>query len=374
MPVVTDIDTRSLSPAERFPFWLSELQRRVVPVDVTSPAEHDFVATMRVIDLGPVRVATYRLPPLNVRWVPPPEHTPDVAGVALYLNLAGQVSFAQSGRRVRVDPGDFVIVGSIQPFELSHGAGPHADRHPSAVMIVAETAVLPHRRHWQAHVIGVPTSGRTGVGAMLHGYLATLSRHCQEYHPADVARLGTVARDLLELLLTQRSGNVVAPVAADLTQQGVFARIQAYIERHLRDPELCPGVIAAAHHVSLRTLHRLFRAHGITVAGWVRTRRLERSRRDLETGVAKAECIHRIAARWGFRSPAHFSRSFREAFGASPQEYRERHAHPGVTGMGMPYGPAAQGVPNGPAARGVPNGPAAVWRSGAVTELSGRRG
>jgi AraC-like DNA-binding protein len=85
-----------------------------------------------------------------------------------------------------------------------------------------------------------------------------------------------------------------------------------------------PDAIAAAHHISLRYLHKLFQQDGHTIAGWIRERRLEQCRRDLANPQLAARPIHPIAARWGFTSPAHFSQAFRSAHGLSPRQYRQQ--------------------------------------------------
>ncbi|TDC36686.1 helix-turn-helix domain-containing protein, partial [Actinomadura sp. KC345] len=36
--------------------------------------------------------------------------------------------------------------------------------------------------------------------------------------------------------------------------------------------------------------------------------------------------ISAIAARWGFTSPAHFSQTFRTAYGLSPRQFRRQYA------------------------------------------------
>jgi AraC-like DNA-binding protein len=61
----------------------------------------------------------------------------------------------------------------------------------------------------------------------------------------------------------------------------MMARIRAFIERHLADPDLSPATIAAAHHISTRTLHKLYKAERHPVAASIRRRRLERCRLDL---------------------------------------------------------------------------------------------
>ena len=54
----------------------------------------------------------------------------------------------------------------------------------------------------------------------------------------------------------------------------------------------------------------------------IRTRRLERARRDLVDRSLSDESIHQIASRWGFVSKSHFSRAFRAAYGQSPSDFR----------------------------------------------------
>jgi len=101
-------------------------------------------------------------------------------------------------------------------------------------------------------------------------------------------------------------------------------RIRVFIMQRLSDRGLTPRAIAAAHHISVRTLYRHFRVDGgASVAAWVRDRRLERCRRDLLDPRQRTRSVRAIALRWGFRNHAHFSRAFRAAYGTSPQRCRK---------------------------------------------------
>ena len=107
-----------------------------------------------------------------------------------------------------------------------------------------------------------------------------------------------------------------------MQQQALRARVLAFVEQNLRDGGLTPSAIAAAHHISLRTLHRLFESESTTIAEMVRLRRLDRCRDDLINPLAAQQSIQVIAARWGFADKAHFTRLFRATYGMSPRQYR----------------------------------------------------
>jgi AraC-like DNA-binding protein len=63
-------------------------------------------------------------------------------------------------------------------------------------------------------------------------------------------------------LFAARSGRAdrlpAAWVERDLSP--LLVRIHRYIERNLRDPDLSPRTIAAAQHISVRYLQKLFRS------------------------------------------------------------------------------------------------------------------
>ena len=123
--------------------------------------------------------------------------------------------------------------------------------------------------------------------------------------------------------------DVEATLSGEGPAQRTSARVLAFIEENLGDPALTPPMIAAAHHISIRTLHRLFASDETTVAEEIRTRRLRRCRRDLDNPLFRGQPVYAIAARWGFLDKAHFSRLFHAAYGVGPQVYRAQSRSPG---------------------------------------------
>ena len=63
---------------------------------------------------------------------------------------------------------------------------------------------------------------------------------------------------------------------------------------------------------------------GVSFGAWLREQRLRRCRDDLTNRQLTHHAISEIAARWGFRSAAHFTRAFHARYGTTPAEARLR--------------------------------------------------
>jgi acetamidase/formamidase/AraC-like DNA-binding protein len=122
-------------------------------------------------------------------------------------------------------------------------------------------------------------------------------------------------------------------------QAAHFRRVAAAIDTRLAEPDLSLADIAAQEGMSVRYLQRLFERRHESFSDYLRQQRLERSRADLLDPNHAQESVAQIALRWGFRNPAHFSRSFSAEFGLSPRALRTagqdkvlpypRRGHPG---------------------------------------------
>ncbi|MEC3853664.1 helix-turn-helix transcriptional regulator [Paenarthrobacter ureafaciens] len=102
----------------------------------------------------------------------------------------------------------------------------------------------------------------------------------------------------------------------------LFTASTEIVENRLWDEALDAEALAARLNVSTRTLHRAFRAQGASVSLWIRERRLDRCREDLLDPKFSHLSVSAIAAQWGLRDAAHFSRLFKARFGDSPRNFR----------------------------------------------------
>jgi AraC-like DNA-binding protein len=98
--------------------------------------------------------------------------------------------------------------------------------------------------------------------------------------------------------------------------------LKDYALARLGDPALSPEAVARACYVSVRQLHRLFAREGLTFGGWVREQQLRRCRDDLTDPRHAHLTVAEVAARWGFRSAAHFCRAFEARYGITPSGCR----------------------------------------------------
>jgi AraC-like DNA-binding protein len=172
-----------------------------------------------------------------------------------------------------------------------------------------------------ARFTAVPIAADGGAGALAAPLLRRVVLDLESYLPASAARLSTVVMNLVTTAVAERADQA-QQLSVESRERTLLLRIHAFIEQHLGDTDLAPGIVAAAHFISVRYLYRLFETQNTTVAAWIRHRRLERCRKDLADPAFCAVPVSAVAARWGLPDSAHFSRLFRHTYGLPPAEYR----------------------------------------------------
>jgi AraC-like DNA-binding protein len=227
----------------------------------------------------------------------------------------GEIVLEQDGRQARLRAGDFAFVDLSRPAHWANGWS------TQVVAIAFPRTLLPLGGDDAGRLTAVGLTGDDGPGALFSATARQVARQMDHLDAAGGARVGTAALDLLTVALAGPLGRHGA-LPADVSRRALALRVHAFIEDRLADPELTPAIVAGAHHVSLRSLYKLFEGEERSVAGLIRERRLERCRRDLLDPSLSEVPVSAVAARWGLTNAAHFSRACRAAYGASPVEYR----------------------------------------------------
>lgn len=264
------------------------------------------------------QVSAFVLP--SLRSVRPPglvrRRDPELYQITLCLRQ--RMALSQARNDGLTAPGDLAVYDTSHPFEAQTFAGPDP---VEAVVAHVPRAALPFPAHRLDRLLGRSLPGTHGVGAILASFLAALVRHGPELPPAELARLDSVTLDLVTAYLAEQV-DLPAAVPPAGRERVLLTRIHTFIEAHLGDGGLTPRAVAEGCHISVRYLHRLFEREGTTVAAWIRSRRLDRCRRDLADPACDKQPVYAIGARWGLAGASEFNRSFRAAYGRPPGQWR----------------------------------------------------
>ena len=166
---------------------------------------------------------------------------------------------------------------------------------------------------------GVIPDRDTAGGRLLADFLRSLYLMAPLLTPLEAK---TSARALLELLASAFNG---APANDDVgwraREYALLLRAQQYIREHLSSPGLSPDAIALGIGQSRTSLYHLFEPLG-GVAEYVRELRLRKCLAEITSPRHAHRHVSDIAHGWGFTSPAHFTRAFKQRFGRTPSEAR----------------------------------------------------
>ncbi|MEU9397817.1 helix-turn-helix domain-containing protein [Streptomyces sp. NPDC048324] len=309
--------TDSLPVARRRAYWRGALSQTFGAVHMTVPDEVR-CGMIRTAQLGRIKAVTVEgdcLSALRTHRIAAQGSGDKNVVVKLLDKGVGRLE--QDGREALLEPGDIFVYDMARPVRLHL---PHAFRTKSLVL---PRDVLGLSESDIAQFTAFPLGAGTPLGGLLSPFLAGLVDGAGTYPPRVTELMARNVVDLLGVLADEALGRSSTDTSAG--NRAMLLRIQAFIDRHLADPDLTPRAIARAHHISLRYLHKLFESENVTVGRWIQRRRLEECRRDL-TRSGNGLTIAAVAHRWGFTNATHFSRVFRTAHGMSPREWRETRA------------------------------------------------
>ncbi|MFC9837866.1 helix-turn-helix domain-containing protein [Rhodococcus sp. NPDC127530] len=300
--------------------WKEAVNDTFLPLKVQAARQSEFTWQLKTGYVGPLQLTHAEADAELVGRTPKLAASDDNDHYAIALQGRGSCRFRQDGREVEVRPGEFTIYDCTRPFDIEWSI-----RHRTVVAMFDRTT-LDVKADDVARVTSTPISGRDGMGALVRSMLIQLSRNPEAYNGAAANRVANCFLDLVAAFYSCRLA--AEPTRSAAAQKTLLFRVKAFIEDQLCDPELSVEVVAAAHFISVRYLYKLFQNEQMTIAQWIRHRRLEHSRRDLADPLQALRPVGEIAARNGMLNAPHFSQIFRAEYGASPSEYRRRVLRP----------------------------------------------
>jgi len=300
-----------VAPAERADYWTESLKNVCGGFETFSSDWSKFKGKVELRNIGGFDVAGISVNADKIIRSRKQIAQGDNKYCFLIMQMQGRAVLSQRNNEAFLEPGDMALIDSGYPSEFSYDGF----MQQISLHIPRETleSCLPYRHIEEAKTI----SGVSGMGAIVRDFLASSYNEAagiaEEDYPA-------VREALLNFLTATLRGYEPEAVLDQKRRQ--FSHIRKVIEQNLTDPCLSPTMVARLSGISLRHLHRLFKADGISFGEWVRRRRLSEARRQLANKHFSDHSIIQIAFHWGFNDAAHFSRTFKQEFGLSPRQYR----------------------------------------------------
>jgi AraC-like DNA-binding protein len=313
MAEINRFSTLDLPSGLRFEVWRERLRRSFGDVSGNSRSNSEFTAWSEKLSEGDLSLSHMRVDAQSIELPSDRVSCSCRSSVQVVFPLAGQFHIEQRGRNVVLAPGEWGYYdpsigfksANDEPVELLVLAAPRATVLGRGVRLEGQTAQR--------------FSSETGSARVAKDYMASVLGARSALSPLTSAEFISIAAQLVRLSILENVGQ-----HSRTSQRALLrARIQAYVERNLRDPELSIDSIAAAHNCSKRYVHKIFSAAGHTLSSYIRRARLERCRRDLGRAELSHLSVTEIAFSWGFQHQAHFSRVFRNHFNVSPSSCRQ---------------------------------------------------
>lgn len=217
----------------------------------------------------------------------------------------------EQGERIGLQQGDIAVLDSSMAYQVV------VPGFLDAVWIRVPRYRLDGRMHAKAGAEIRRVKGNSGLGLIASRFIRSVLEQAERIDHGAEFRLNNSLLDILALALTHLPGDWHGSRSTGLLQQ-----IQTTIEQNLGNPDLSLDALARRHGITVRYLNKLFAREGISTAKWVRIRRLERCREQIESTEYSHLGISQIAFANGFNDISNFNRAFKAYFGSTPSSLR----------------------------------------------------
>ena len=300
--------TDAVAPRRAFTAWTEKMSELHLAWALTRPPEEQFSAQVHYRRLNELTLADFRGGRFaGVRSVQH-KRTGGEQFVGVLVNVRGHLVCRYAGDDILVGPDEMLIWDS----ELAQSFNAVEPHHELSVML-PRAEVPESLAAFAAQTTSVTPLGRgSGLAAVAAAQLRAIAREMSSISDAGMSIAFQSFFDTLDAALAP-----IGPEPLTCTRAALLARIRGHIEDNLDDPNLGASSIATAHGISVRSVHLLFADTGTTVSRWIRNRRLQICYRELSR-ARPGKTVTDVAFQWGFNDSAHFSRSFKQAFGVTP--------------------------------------------------------
>ncbi len=311
--------TADVAEPERFAYFREAVCEAFMDLSPDRARSGPFDAEVESVPLADGAVNRVRGTPHHVQRTPAQIRRTAEQCFFLNIQLKSECVIEQTGRAVRLAPGQVALFGSDLPFRISHPAGRD--------MSVASFWLPRHAVEESFADRDIPGIRRVSdhpfLGPLIAAAARTLNRGARAIDPADGSLM---LESLIRLAAQSCARNRNPDIPPETLHPALLAAILEYVESRLHEPALSVGGVAARFGISKRYVHKLFERTGNSFSRHVLHCRLERAAADLTAPEQARTPIAEIAYRNGFSDISYFNRRFKAHFQATPRDMR-KHAH-----------------------------------------------
>jgi AraC-like DNA-binding protein len=312
--VTLRLDSRQIPLPDRSDAVRELISATIVPVTIDFPEQVGPRVRAEITDLGAMRVCGIESNATKAERTARLAQDDTSPSIFVGLQATGSSLVVQSRRETVLRPGQLVLYESTTPYVLidPKGVTQHQFRIP-----VDQLGLTPDVLR---QVLATPLSPGDPVADLVGTYFGRIARDQASFEAVGTT-IGTSGIELLRALIATHLD--LSAVAAESLHATLRLRILEYAGAHLGDPTLDAARIAAEHHISVRQLYKVMAEGQVSLADWIRARRLEGCHTDLARPSNQDLPIARIARRWGFTNASSFARLFRTTYGMSPGAWQQ---------------------------------------------------
>jgi AraC-like DNA-binding protein len=314
--VAVVLDTSSSVPARRLAVWQDIVCDVFVGLDCHSDMHGAFWGAVSQSAVGAAALTRVDSCAQRVFRTPSRIARASEDYVLVALGNSGVNGVYQDGREAVVSAGQFVIYDTTRPYELRF------DDSFSQTILQMPRKLLQQRIGAFDTLTATTFCSDRPLEALAYEFLIGMSRTVDHVEPVTAARLLDQGLDLIAMAFAERMH--ARPSEQSFHRSALLYRLKSHILTHLHDPELSLSRVASAIGISPRYASDLMADEQTSFRSYLQIQRLERCKRDLSDPAQAARHVSDIAFAWGFNDLAHFSRVFKQRFGASPREWREQ--------------------------------------------------
>ena len=232
--------------------------------------------------------------------------------ILITFPVTGSVHFIQKNRQLTSSAGQFFIELSHLPYEFYH-----LQVASLYVIKVPLTLLTPQMGTIERQFARSLTIDE-GAGRLLVFQIRQILELIEHHQLADL-EVKILEQQLLNLIVLTLSAPKEVMMSSSSSIQSVhLKRIEHYVYLHLENPALTPAMVAAACHISVRYLHKLFAELPYSFSEWVKELRLKQANHILKT--KSYVTIDEVAHRVGYGDQGYFARIYKQHFGYTPRD------------------------------------------------------